>query len=128
MQNVSISASAGPEAPRPRISSNSNQQLLSHADTAKQLMHDPSASRLSRENGFAVEAPAPQLVLALPLTSSTLETFSQALSPASQAVLSLSVITQEDVGKVTSLTFRYSLAFFSIHAGVSWPLLSKMHV
>ncbi|KAK9825995.1 hypothetical protein WJX74_003878 [Apatococcus lobatus] len=47
-----------------------------------------------------------QLVVALPLSQTTLDSFVQGVNPAHQAVLTLSAITQEEVGKVTSLSFR----------------------
>ena len=57
-----------------------------------------------------------QLVVALPLSQSTLDSFVQGVNPANQAMLTLSAITQEEVGKVTSLSFRY----YQSYAGTLW--------
>ena len=98
----------------PVVLSSSNQLLLCERGASKEQQ---------KQSGFASQAlntaaeGSGQLILALPLSQNTLDSFVQGVDPASRAILTISAITQEEVGQVTSLSFRYHVFqyHFSCH-------------
>lgn len=102
VQTLNLPSSKSLEA-APAVLSSSNQQLLIERGASKEQhkQFDSTSQVFDR----ASEGSG-QLILALPLSRSTLENFVEGVAPANRAILTLSAITQDEVGQVTSLSFR----------------------
>ena len=112
LQNATRTSTNTLEAPPARLTA-SVQLPFSDREACKELQQQP---KLASQVVDAATDGSAQLVVALPLSRSTLDSFVQGVNPANQAMLTLSAITQDEVGKVTSLSFRY----FQYREGTLW--------